>query len=92
MTLLYVILGVIFQAFFALFAFMAMAFTAGASVPGGIKGFLLNKALIGIPVISACVAIASVILFITGAGSVYYWLHVIPVALLILFIVFRFSF
>ena len=90
MTLIVVILGAVFQLIFALFSFMAIAFTSGSSLPDGMLGILLDKAMIGIPGASVFVTIVSIYLYSTGGDAAFYWLHAIPVTLLIIFFILRF--
>jgi nucleoside recognition membrane protein YjiH len=95
MTLKVLIIGVVLQAMFACFQFMAVIFAGGAAANSdNLKPWqitALDLSIIYIPSISVVIAVLLIFLYLFDSEYLSNWWHAVPVVSLVAYIVFVFS-
>ncbi len=89
MRLIWIILGTVFQLGLAMFLFVTVAFSsAGIANLSNLSKFhitILAASPFGLPLI--CISVAGIVIYLytVNAGSVYYWLYLVPLILSIIY-------
>jgi len=95
MSLVWLIVGIVLQAMFALFQFIAVVFAGGGAVSvDGIQPWqirILDLSIFLLPAISVVVSLLLIVLYAMHSRYFSHWWHLVPVVCFVLYMLFVFS-